>query len=78
MAQIDINKIEKLNKDRNTVHEKVYATYSSFDSNGGHYVQIDTYGRSNREIPGKISQSMQFDRDAAKYLVDLLNREFDL
>ena len=43
MAQIDIKTIEKLQKERNTVHEKVYATYSTFDSYGEHYVQIDTY-----------------------------------
>lgn len=78
MAQIDIEKIEKLGKDRNTIHEKVYTTYSSFDSNGSHYVQIDTYGRSDREIPGKISQSIQLDKETATYLVDLLKREFDL
>ncbi len=78
MAQIDIKTIEKLHKERNTIHEKVYTTYSTFDSCGTHYVQIDTYGRGNREQPGKISQSIQLDRDTASYLVDLLKREFDL
>lgn len=78
MAQIDIKSIEKLPKERNTVHEKVYATYSTFDSYGDHYVQIDTYGRSDREQPGKISQSIQIDRETAAYLVDLLKREFEL
>lgn len=76
MAQIDISKIEKLNKDRNSVHEKVYTTYSSFDSCGKHYVQIDTYGRSDREQPGKISQSIQLDKDSAAFVFDLLKREF--
>lgn len=76
MAQIDISKIEKLNKDRNSIHEKVYTTYSSFDSCGKHYVQIDTYGRSDREQPGKISQSIQLDKDSAEFIFDLLKREF--
>ena len=76
MARIDIKAIEKLHKERNTVHEKVYATYSAFDSCGEHYVQIDTYGRSDRELPGKISQSLQFDKESAKYLFDLLKSEF--
>ena len=76
MAQIDISKIEKLNKDRNTIHEKVYTTYSSFDSCDKHYVQIDTYGRSDREQPGKISQSIQLDKDSAAFVFDLLKREF--
>ena len=76
MAQIDISKIEKLNKDRNSIHEKVYTTYSSFDSCGKHYVQIDTYGRSDREQPGKTSQSIQLDKDSAAFVFDLLKREF--
>ena len=78
MAQIDIKTIEKLQKERNTVHEKVYATYSTFDSYGEHYAQLDTYGRSDREQPGKISQSIQFDRETASYFVNLLKGEFGL
>ena len=77
MAQIDIETIEKLHKDRNTVHEKVYATYSTFDNYGKHYVQIDTYGRSDRAQPGKISQSIQLDEKSAKYLFDLLKKEYN-
>lgn len=77
MAQIDIAKIEKLDKDRNTIHEKVYTTYSSFDKFEEHYLQIDMYGRSDRELPGKISQSIQFDRETASYLIDLLKKEFN-
>ena len=77
MAQLDIEKIERLNKDRNTVHEKVYTTYSTFNSCGKHYVQIDTYGRSDREQPGKISQSIQLDEKSAKYLYDLLKAEYN-
>ena len=49
MAQLDITKIKELHKDRNTIHDKVYTTYSTFDCYGKHYVQIDTYGRSERE-----------------------------
>ena len=77
MAQIDITTIEKLHKDRNTVHEKVYATYSTFNSCGKHYVQIDTYGRGDREQPDKISQSIQLDENSAKYLFDLLKKEYN-
>ena len=76
MAQIDLTTIEKLYKDRNTIHEKVYATYSTFDNCGKHYVQIDTYGRSDREQPGKISQSIQLDERSARFLFDLLKSEY--
>lgn len=78
MAQIDVKTFERLRKERNTVHEKVYATYSTFDSCGAHYVQIDTYGRNDRELPGKISQSIQLDKETAAYIIDLLKNEFAL
>ena len=31
MAQLDLNNIEKLDKARNTVHEKLYTTYTCFE-----------------------------------------------
>lgn len=77
MAQLDIEKIEKLYKDRNTIHEKVYTTYSTFSCYGKRYVQIDTYGRSDREVPGKISQSIQLDEEAARFLYELLKSEYN-
>ena len=77
MAQIDVSKIEKIDKERVTIHEKVYTTFSTFDCYGKHYVQIDTYGRSDREQPGKISQSIQLDEKSAKYLFDLLKAEYN-
>ncbi len=77
MAQIDIKTIEKLNKERNFVHEKVYATYSSFDNMGEHYVQIDTYGKSDRDLPGKISQSIQLDYETGRFVYELLKNEFN-
>ena len=79
MARINLDTIKKLNKDRNTVHTPVVATYTVFDTvDGEHYVQIDTYGKNDREIPRKASQSIQFDRVSAKFLVDLLKKEFNL
>lgn len=78
MAQIDINNLMKVNKERNIVHDQVYATYTVFDSNGEKYLQIDKYGKPARENPEKISQSFQFDREAASYLVNLLIEEFGL
>ena len=55
MAQIEWRTIKKVDKDKCAVHEKVQATYSVFEKTGQKYFQIDTYGKSDREIPGKIS-----------------------
>lgn len=65
MAQIDIDTIKKLDKEHYSVHEKVVTTYSVFKVDEKKYVQFDTYGKSSREIPGKISQSIQIDKESA-------------
>lgn len=78
MAQIDLNNIKHIEKCRNTIHEKVYTTYTAFEHDGIKYVQFDTYGRVGREMPEKISQSIQLDRETAKYLMELLKEEFML
>lgn len=78
MAQISLESIQKIEKHRNTVHEKVDTTYTAFELDGKKYVQFDTYGRIGRENPEKISQSFQLDEESARYLVKLLISEFDL
>lgn len=78
MAQISLNSIEKIEKYRNTVHEKVHTTYTSFEIDGIKCVQLDTYGRVGRENPKKISQSFQVNSETAAFLMNLLREEFDL
>lgn len=78
MAQISLDSIKRIEKNRNTIHEKVHATYTVFEMDDEKYVQIDTYGRIDRETPGRVSQSIQFDKETATFLVDLLKEEFKL
>lgn len=78
MAQISLKSIQKIEKYRNTIHEKVHTTYTVFEKDGEKYVQLDTYGRIDRENPEKISQSFQIDRETAKFLIDIFSKEFKL
>lgn len=78
MALITKDNIKKLNKDRNSVHRKVRATYTVFTSGGEKYFQIDTYGSDAREMKDKISQSVQIDKDMAKELIKLMIDTFDI
>ena len=78
MAQINLLKIKKIDKNRNMIHEKVFSTYTIFEDAGEKYMQLDTYGRNEREMPEKVSQSLQFDRETAKFFVNLLVKEFKL
>lgn len=77
MAQIDIRHIKRIEKNTNHIHDRVNATYTVFEKDGKKYLQIDTYGRIERENPEKISQSIQFDKETARFLTDLFETEFD-
>ena len=78
MAQINLDTIKRIDKDRNSVHTKVHATYTVFEIDGEKYFRIDTYGKNEREMPEKISQTIQLDKESAKFIVELLKKEFDL
>lgn len=75
MALITAEKFDRIEKNRNYVHKPVAATFSVFEVDGKKYFQIDTYGTSERLMPDKVSQSIQFDKAMAKTLIDLLHRE---
>ena len=78
MAKIDVRKIKKIVKDRNTVQDEVSATYTVFEKFGQKYFQIDTYGRSDRIETEKASQIIQIDEISAKELIKLLIKEFGI
>lgn len=78
MAQINLESLKKVEKTRNNIHDEVFTTYTVFMHEGEKYVQFDMYGRVDRENPEKISQTVQINRDAAKYIVNLLSQEFNL
>ena len=63
---------------RNSLHDEIEATYSVFERDGRVLLQIDSYGRETREVPGKKSQTIQLDREGATALFNILRREFNL
>lgn len=79
MALISTENISRIEKNKNTVHKEVNCTYTIFvDNKGNKYIQLDTYGSKERQIPDKCSQSIQFDKETAQYLIKLLQCEFGL
>lgn len=58
-------------------HQEARTTYSVCTFPSGKRVQIQSYGRSDREEPDTVSQVMQFDEKSARQLVDILRREFN-
>ncbi|MDQ0466013.1 hypothetical protein QO010_003806 [Caulobacter ginsengisoli] len=45
-------------------------------SAGKRLIQLDTRGSEQREVPGKLSQTIQFDEEGAHRLWEILGREF--
>lgn len=78
MARINILNMKKVEKVKNYVHEEVEATYSVFEKDGTKYIQIDTYGREERLLPGKVSQVIQLDKENAQELINLLIKVFNI
>ena len=72
MALIKKDNFKKSDKSRVRVHETVKATYTVFEDDGIKYFQIDTYGSDYRQDKDTLSQSIQVDKDTAKYLIGLL------
>ncbi|HEY8576077.1 MAG TPA: methionyl-tRNA formyltransferase [Devosia sp.] len=73
-----VRRFEKLDSERNQLHQEVEARYAIFERDGVGFVQINTYGRPDREMPGIASQSIQLDRQGAEALVDILRRAFSI
>lgn len=78
MALISKDNFKKVDKERNSIHSKVRATYTVFTSGEDKYFQIDTYGSSTREMKDKTSQSVQVDKEMAKELIKLLVDTFEI
>jgi hypothetical protein len=71
-----VRKLEKSSMLRTGVHEPVDCTYTVFqDAAGRRYLQIDTYGSTGRQLPGRKSQSIQFGPEAIGALHRLLQDE---
>lgn len=74
-----VTTIQKDERDFKGVHEtNVDCLYLVGERDGKKVIQLNTYGPSKREIPNKLSQTLQFDAAGARELVDILTREFGL
>ena len=59
--------------ERPSRHGIARATYSVVDIDGDACLQIDTYGSGHRQMPGKVSQSVQFGPEALAELRRILD-----
>ena len=61
---------------RNSIHVPIDATYTIIRTDDRSFVQIDTFGRDSREIPGKKSQTIQLDKNSGLQLIKILKDAF--
>ena len=73
-----IRDFEPLDLERKQLHQEVDARWTSYEIDGVGFVQINTYGRPDREFPEKLSQTIQLDRRAAEQLVAILRKAFKI
>jgi hypothetical protein len=71
-----IVKLERAEMNRFQLHDEVDAKIFIQDYDGRKLLQISTYGRDSRQDRGKLSQTVQFDEQAAGELFSLLKSEF--
>lgn len=72
-----VTAIESADKERQTVHDETRCVATTFvDGKGKRYLQIDTYGSSDRKHPEKVSQSIQFNETGAAQLLQLIHTTF--
>ena len=71
-----IREIVEKRMEQNSTHKEISATYTVFERDGTRFLQLDSYGSVDRQIPGKKSQSFQFDEKGAERLFAILKREF--
>ena len=70
-------KLKPLTLEKDSPHTEAECTYSVVsDDRGRRYLQVDTYGSTTRQIPGKKSQSIRFAPEAVEQLKVLLAKHF--
>lgn len=58
------------------LHGGVICGYKATEVEGLRILQLETYGSPDRQYPGKVSQSLQLDREAARQLKRILELSF--
>ena len=72
-----VKELKPMTKERYDLHAPVECRFCVFtDERGDRILQLDTYGSRTRKIPGKVSQSLQFNADSARQLLQIIQKEF--
>lgn len=71
-----ISRFEERPLEPRRIHGDVVCGYAVTEIQGRRILQLETYGSHDRQIPGKVSQSLQLDLDGASELIRILERAY--
>lgn len=71
-----LKKLERKSLAKVSTHTEVEGTYTIVHDAGEKYLQIDTYGSVEREIPGKKSQTLRLSRAVIEQLKVIIAENF--
>jgi hypothetical protein len=69
-----IRKFEELELKTNARHTETNVGWSVQGQDGEKFIQINTVGSADREIPGKVSQTLRLSKDAIEQLAELAKK----
>ena len=61
---------------RETKHSECSGKIRAIESGGEKFIQLDTYGSADREMPGKISQSLRLSEQAIQQIIRMAAKHF--
>ena len=61
---------------RDTKHTECAGKLRAVESGGEKFIQIDTYGSADREMPGKVSKSLRLSEDAVQQIIRMAAKHF--
>ncbi|WP_300013126.1 hypothetical protein [uncultured Roseobacter sp.] len=72
-----VKRIERDDREITALHPtQLICRYIVSERNGKRLIQLNTHGSDDRDTPGKLSQTLQFDEQSAAELYQVLKREF--
>ena len=72
-----VKRISKDERELKTVHPtQLECKYIVAERDGKTLLQLNSYGSEKRDIPEKLSQTLQFDGESARQLYNILEQEF--
>lgn len=69
-----ISRFEMRPLEPSRVHDEVLCGYNAVVIGSRRILQLETYGTANRQIPDKVSQSLQLDEEGARELKAILDK----